>query len=71
MRSILNISLPLDMRKQIEQSVKDGGYMTTSEFVRDIIRDWQARKALEGFNADKALMKKGELKKLTSLRDIA
>lgn len=46
----LNISLPESMREWIDQQVKDGGYSTASEFVREVLREAQktrARRELE------------------------
>jgi antitoxin ParD1/3/4 len=46
----LNISLPESMRTWIDRQVKDGGYGTASEFVREVLREAQktrARRELE------------------------
>lgn len=46
----LHISLPESMRKWVDRQVKDGGYGTASEFVREVLRDAQktrARRELE------------------------
>jgi len=41
----LNISLPEAMKDWIEQQVKEGGYGTASEFVREILREAQKTRA--------------------------
>ncbi len=41
----LNISLPESMRTWIDQRVKEGGYSTASEFVREVLREAQKSRA--------------------------
>ena len=43
----MNVSLPDPMRDYIEQQVKTGGYGSISEYIRDLIRQDQKRKAQE------------------------
>ncbi len=43
----MNVSLPDNMRDYIEQQVKTGGYGSVSEYIRDLIRQDQKRKAKE------------------------
>jgi putative addiction module CopG family antidote len=45
--SSVNISLPEQMRAYVEEQVSKGGYGTVSEFVRDLIRQDQKRRAKE------------------------
>ena len=44
----LNVSLPEAMKEFIEAEVKKGSYSTPSEFVRELIRDFQRRAATAG-----------------------
>ena len=44
----LNVSMPEAMKEFIEAEVKKGTYSTPSEFVRDLVRDFQRRKATGG-----------------------
>ena len=44
----LNVSMPEAMKEFIEAEVRTGSYSTPSEFVRDLVRDFQRRKASEG-----------------------
>ncbi|MBW4532742.1 MAG: type II toxin-antitoxin system ParD family antitoxin [Pleurocapsa minor HA4230-MV1] len=61
MKSI-NISLPEEMRIYIEEQVAIGGYSTTSEYIRQLIRQDRQQKAekqleqllLEGLNSGEA-----------------
>jgi antitoxin ParD1/3/4 len=43
----LNISLPKTMKGFVESQLKEGGYSTASEYVRDLIRDAQRRAGRE------------------------
>lgn len=55
----LNVSLPGSLKKYVQERVKMGGYGNTSEYVRDLIRAEQKRRAqaelealiLEGINS--------------------
>ncbi len=41
----MNISLPETMKSFVDHQVQDGGYSTSSEYVRDLIRRDQVRRA--------------------------
>lgn len=41
--STMNISLPAELKEFVDERVEDGGYQTTSEFLRDLIRREQER----------------------------
>ncbi len=43
----LNVSMPEAMKDYIEREVARGSYSTPSEFVRELVRDFQRRKATE------------------------
>ena len=47
----LNFSLPDDLKKWIEAQVAAGGYGNTSEYIRELIRIDQKRKAEERLEA--------------------
>ena len=47
----LNFSLPDDLKKWIEAQVATGGYGNTSEYIRELIRLDQKRKAEERLEA--------------------
>jgi antitoxin ParD1/3/4 len=38
MRVTMNLSLPDDMKRWVDQQVKAGGYGTASEYLRDLLR---------------------------------
>jgi antitoxin ParD1/3/4 len=47
----LNISLPQPLKDFVEERVKDGGYSTPSEYVRELLREDQKRRAEEKLEA--------------------
>jgi antitoxin ParD1/3/4 len=59
----LNISLPQSLKDYVESRVKDSGYSTPSEYVRELLRQDQERRAeqkleallLEGLDSGKPI----------------
>lgn len=49
--AIVNISLPDQMKDYIEERIRQGGYSTTSEYFRDLVRDDQRRIAQDRLEA--------------------
>lgn len=47
----MNISLPEEMRAYVDEQVAKGGYSTASEYIRELIRQDQRRKAKEALEA--------------------
>lgn len=43
----MNISLPDPMKQYVEEQVSEGGYSSASEYVRELVRADQKRKAKE------------------------
>jgi putative addiction module CopG family antidote len=41
MRTIVNISLPAELNKEVEKAVKTGAFATKSEFFRHLLRLWK------------------------------
>lgn len=41
----MNISLPEEMKAFVEEQIKQGGYSTVSEYLRELIRDAQKQAA--------------------------
>lgn len=70
MRNIINISVPEMLRKDIEFEVKVGGYASTSEFFRDILRDWKRNNLLKELQQSQAEIAAGKGKVLRSLKDL-
>ena len=43
----LTVTMPSDMVSVIKNAVADGGYASTSEVIREAMRDWKAKHALQ------------------------
>ncbi len=70
MRQIINISLPSPMAKIIKKTVRSGNYASTSEFFRELIRDWQRGNLLTELNKSRKEINSGKGKVLRSLKDL-
>ena len=70
MRNIINISMPADMKKEVEAYVKEGQYASVSEFVRDMWRDYKRKKLIENVRASQKEFREGKGKLLKSLADL-
>ena len=70
MREVINISLPSPMVKTVKKAVKDGNYVSTSEFFRDLLRDWQVNSLLKEVEASRKEIASGKGKVLKSLKDL-
>lgn len=70
MREIINISLPSTMVKTVKKAVKAGDYISTSEFFRTLLRDWQSNQLLRDLNKSRKEIKAGKGKILKSLKDL-
>lgn len=70
MRNIINISLPKEMTKIVKKEVRSGGYATTSEFFRHLLRLWHTRQLATELKAERKLFEQGKGKVLRSLKDL-
>lgn len=57
----LTVTMPAEMAAAIKQAVEDGDYASTSEVVREAVRDWKLRRqiALDDLSALKADIDQG------------
>ena len=67
MRNIINISLPPDVSMMVRQEVSQGGYASTSEFFRHLLRTHQLASELK---SERLQFEAGHGKTLKSLRDL-
>ncbi len=67
MRNIINISLPKEMTKIVEQKVKKGKFASTSEYVRYLIR---VDEIMTDINKSREEFTAGKGKLLKSLKDL-
>ena len=70
MRAVFNISLPSSMAKIVKNAVKTGFYSSTSEFFRDLVRNWQKHKLLNELNESRLEIAAGKGKVLRSLKNL-
>lgn len=68
MREVINISLPSIMAKTVKNAVKEGSYSSTSEFFRDLLRDWQKGDLLTELKESRQEIANGKGKVLKSLK---
>ncbi len=51
MRMTMNVSLPSDLKRWLDDQVKAGGYGTASEYLRDLLRRAREREARRKIDA--------------------
>lgn len=70
MRKIINISLPEKMEKDVKNAVKKGGFASTSEFFRALLRERQEKQLLLNIEKSRAEIRAGKGKVLKSFQDL-
>ena len=71
MRTIVNISLPKQLNKALEQLAKKGKYASKSEFLRELIRERLAEEdLLARLEKSEAEIRGGKGRVLRSLADL-
>lgn len=70
MRKVLNISLPSNMDVDIKIAIKKYNYGTTSEFFRDLFRQWKETELLKELDLERQKILEGKGKILKSLKDL-
>ncbi len=70
MRQVINISLPSKMAKTVKRAVNEGNFMSTSEFFRELLRDWQEGKLLRELEESRREIAAGKGKVLRSLKSL-
>lgn len=70
MREVITLSLPSTMVKTIKKAIKDGDYISTSEFFRTLLRNWQSNQLLNELNESRKEIKTGKGKILKSLKSL-
>ena len=67
MRNVMNISLPPELAKEIEDEVRKGNFASKSEFIRHVLRE---RKLLKELEVSQQQFIDGKGKKLHSLKEL-
>lgn len=70
MRSIINISVPRQVKEEMETAVKKGGFASKSEFVRDLMRLWKEEQLLKELRQSQREFAQGKGKLLKSLKSL-
>ena len=70
MREVINISLPKELNRKVEELMKRGGYATKSEFFRDILRMWMEGKILRELSESRKELASSKGKLLKSLKGL-
>ena len=70
MREVINISLPKELRKSIEEVIKKEKYATKSEFFRELLRLWLEGKIIRELAESRKELASSKGKLLRSLKDL-
>lgn len=70
MRSIVNISLPVQLTNIVEKEVATGKYSSKSEFFRTLLRSWIDGRLVLELEKSRDELKSGKGKLLRSLSDL-
>jgi len=70
MRSVINISVPEKMAREVEREVKKGRFSSKSEFFRNLYRLWEEEKLSRELEESRQEVMKGKGKALRSLKDL-
>jgi len=72
MRTIMNISLPKEVAAEVKRAAKEGGFVSTSEFMRHVLREYKREKLMQGLKRERARYLKNPKvwKVLRSLKDL-
>jgi Arc/MetJ-type ribon-helix-helix transcriptional regulator len=70
MRTIVNISVPEELKEVIEDEVKKNRYSTTSEFFRALLRMWIEGRLVKDLAESRRELEAGKGTRLKSLKDL-
>jgi Arc/MetJ-type ribon-helix-helix transcriptional regulator len=70
MRTTLNISMPPEQKKNVDQMIKDYNYASVSEFFRDAVRALEENILIKDIMESEREFSAGKGKKLRSLKDL-
>ena len=70
MRTIINISLPKELKREVENAVKKEHYASISEFFQDLLRLWKEEQILKDIRESEREFAQGKGKVLKSLKDL-
>lgn len=70
MRTILNISVPAELAREVRREVKAGKFASLSEFIRHLVRLWRTEQLMQEIEQSRHEIAAGKGKLLRSLRDL-
>ncbi len=70
MRANITISLPDEMLSEMQRLMQQRGFVSFSEFVRDVYRTWRRADLLHELEQDDKEIKRGNFKQLKSPRQL-
>ncbi|HRZ30356.1 MAG TPA: ribbon-helix-helix domain-containing protein [Candidatus Paceibacterota bacterium] len=70
MRSVVNISLPPNLLKEVNREIKEGGFASKSEFFRQLLRAYREAKLFAELEKSHKEVLAGKAKLLKSLKDL-
>jgi Arc/MetJ-type ribon-helix-helix transcriptional regulator len=70
MRTTLNISMPVSLKRDVDKAVKEGKYASVSEFFRDAMRAWEDEQLYQSVMRSRKDVDQGKFKRLRSLKDL-
>lgn len=70
MRNVINVSLPPQLNKMVEEGVKRGHFSSKSEFFRMLIRLWLEGRLASDLEESHKELRQGKGKLLRSLKDL-
>ena len=71
MRTVVNISLPEHLTREVEKRVRRGDFATKSEFFRQVLRHWlEEEKIAQDIASSRKDIEGGKGKTLRSLKDL-
>ncbi|MFA4845843.1 MAG: ribbon-helix-helix domain-containing protein [Patescibacteria group bacterium] len=70
MRSIVNISLPISLTKEVERGVKELHFASKSEFFRHLVREWLTGHLVLDLAASRREYTQGKAKRLSNMKDL-
>ena len=70
MRTTLNISMPVSLKRSVDLAVKEGNYASVSEFFRDAVRIWENNQLIRELRESQKEARAGKVKLLRSLKDL-
>ncbi|MEK7516307.1 MAG: ribbon-helix-helix domain-containing protein [Patescibacteria group bacterium] len=70
MRTVMNISLPPNLTKEVAKAIKKQRYASKSEFFRHLLREWLAGRLALELEEDRQEFRSGKAKILRSMKDL-